>query len=95
MFFINNRKLHLYEGLYEVQNLLYMILKAEDTRIIALLFLLYSIQRRDICEELVKSQKVFSEKLNHLSRRLAWINVTIYSKVRGKRICELSMEYLG
>lgn len=38
-------------------------------------------QRRDIHEELLKSQKVFSEKLNHLSRRLAWINVTIYSKV--------------
>ncbi|XP_077780840.1 E3 ubiquitin-protein ligase RNF123 isoform X2 [Podarcis muralis] len=37
-------------------------------------------KRRDIHDELVKSQKVFSEKLNHLSRRLAWINVTIYSK---------------
>uniref|UniRef100_A0A672UXK4 E3 ubiquitin-protein ligase RNF123 n=1 Tax=Strigops habroptila TaxID=2489341 RepID=A0A672UXK4_STRHB len=37
-------------------------------------------RRRDIHEELLKSQKVFSEKLNHLSRRLAWINVTIYSK---------------
>uniref|UniRef100_A0A8C3V8Y7 RING-type E3 ubiquitin transferase n=1 Tax=Catharus ustulatus TaxID=91951 RepID=A0A8C3V8Y7_CATUS len=37
-------------------------------------------KRRDIHEELLKSQKVFSEKLNHLSRRLAWINVTIYSK---------------
>lgn len=45
---------------------------------------LRSFQRRDIYEELVKSQKVFSEKLNHLSRRLAWINVTIYSKVRGR-----------
>lgn len=44
------------------------------------------IQRRDISEELMKSQKVFSEKLNHLSRRLAWINVTIYSKVRGENI---------
>lgn len=32
-------------------------------------------------EELQKSQKVFAEKLNHLSRRLAWINATIYSKV--------------
>lgn len=42
---------------------------------------LHSFQRRDIHEELLKSQKVFSEKLNHLSRRLAWINVTIYSKV--------------
>lgn len=35
----------------------------------------------DILDELQKSQKVFSEKLNHLSRRLAWINTTIYSKV--------------
>lgn len=38
-------------------------------------------QRADILEELQKSQKVFAEKLNHLSRRLAWINATIYSKV--------------
>lgn len=38
-------------------------------------------QRPDILEELQKSQKVFAEKLNHLSRRLAWINSTIYSKV--------------
>ncbi|KAF0034672.1 hypothetical protein F2P81_012430 [Scophthalmus maximus] len=37
-------------------------------------------RRADILEELQKSQKVFSEKLNHLSRRLAWINATIYSK---------------
>ncbi|XP_036387405.1 E3 ubiquitin-protein ligase RNF123 isoform X2 [Megalops cyprinoides] len=37
-------------------------------------------RRPDILEELQKSQKVFSEKLNHLSRRLAWINATIYSK---------------
>uniref|UniRef100_A0A8C5R9J7 E3 ubiquitin-protein ligase RNF123 n=1 Tax=Leptobrachium leishanense TaxID=445787 RepID=A0A8C5R9J7_9ANUR len=36
--------------------------------------------RSDILDELQKSQQVFSEKLNHLSRRLAWINVTIYSK---------------
>ncbi|XP_078270476.1 E3 ubiquitin-protein ligase RNF123 [Rhinoraja longicauda] len=36
--------------------------------------------RKDILDELTKSQKVFSEKLNHLSRRLAWINATIYSK---------------
>ncbi|KAM6981114.1 E3 ubiquitin-protein ligase RNF123 [Aplochiton taeniatus] len=36
--------------------------------------------RADILEELHNSQKVFSEKLNHLSRRLAWINSTIYSK---------------
>ncbi|KAF3855539.1 hypothetical protein F7725_016262 [Dissostichus mawsoni] len=36
--------------------------------------------RADILDELQKSQKVFSEKLNHLSRRLAWINATIYSK---------------
>lgn len=38
-------------------------------------------QRADILDELQKSQKVFAEKLNHLSRRLAWINATIYSKV--------------
>ncbi|KAM8868482.1 E3 ubiquitin-protein ligase RNF123 isoform 2-T2 [Synchiropus picturatus] len=38
------------------------------------------VRRADILEELQKSQKVFSEKLNHLSRRLAWINATIYSK---------------
>uniref|UniRef100_A0A4W4F8L0 E3 ubiquitin-protein ligase RNF123 n=1 Tax=Electrophorus electricus TaxID=8005 RepID=A0A4W4F8L0_ELEEL len=37
-------------------------------------------RRSDILEELEKSQRVFSEKLNHLSRRLAWINATIYSK---------------
>nr|XP_005992713.1 PREDICTED: E3 ubiquitin-protein ligase RNF123 isoform X1 [Latimeria chalumnae] len=37
-------------------------------------------RRKDILEELIKSQKVFSEKLNHLSRRLAWINATIYSR---------------
>nr|XP_023667118.1 E3 ubiquitin-protein ligase RNF123 [Paramormyrops kingsleyae] len=37
-------------------------------------------KRSDILEELKKSQKVFLEKLNHLSRRLAWINATIYSK---------------
>uniref|UniRef100_A0A8C5R7Z6 RING-type E3 ubiquitin transferase n=1 Tax=Leptobrachium leishanense TaxID=445787 RepID=A0A8C5R7Z6_9ANUR len=37
-------------------------------------------RRSDILDELQKSQQVFSEKLNHLSRRLAWINVTIYSK---------------
>ncbi|XP_049590268.1 E3 ubiquitin-protein ligase RNF123 isoform X2 [Syngnathus scovelli] len=36
--------------------------------------------RPDILEELGKSQKVFAEKLNHLSRRLAWINATTYSK---------------
>ncbi|XP_059679226.1 E3 ubiquitin-protein ligase RNF123 [Gavia stellata] len=43
-------------------------------------------RRRDIHEELLKSQKVFSEKLNHLSRRLAWINVTIYSKEKMQDI---------
>ncbi|XP_043564394.1 E3 ubiquitin-protein ligase RNF123 isoform X1 [Chiloscyllium plagiosum] len=37
-------------------------------------------KRKDILDELTKSQKVFSAKLNHLSRRLAWINATIYSK---------------
>ncbi|KAF3690373.1 E3 ubiquitin-protein ligase RNF123 [Channa argus] len=38
------------------------------------------VRRADILDELQKSQKVFAEKLNHLSRRLAWINATIYSK---------------
>uniref|UniRef100_A0A3Q2D8D4 Ring finger protein 123 n=1 Tax=Cyprinodon variegatus TaxID=28743 RepID=A0A3Q2D8D4_CYPVA len=37
-------------------------------------------RRADILDELQKSQNVFAEKLNHLSRRLAWINATIYSK---------------
>ncbi|XP_030231274.1 E3 ubiquitin-protein ligase RNF123 isoform X2 [Gadus morhua] len=37
-------------------------------------------RRADILDELQKSQKVFAEKLNHLSRRLAWINATVYSK---------------
>lgn len=31
--------------------------------------------------ELTKSQKVFSEKLDHLSRRLAWVHATVYSQV--------------
>nr|XP_055073617.1 E3 ubiquitin-protein ligase RNF123 [Misgurnus anguillicaudatus] len=39
-----------------------------------------SSKKADILEELQKSQRVFAEKLNHLSRRLAWINVTIFSK---------------
>ena len=43
-------------------------------------------QRADILDELQKSQKVFAEKLNHLSRRLAWINATVYSKV-GVCVC--------
>uniref|UniRef100_A0A674K671 E3 ubiquitin-protein ligase RNF123 n=1 Tax=Terrapene triunguis TaxID=2587831 RepID=A0A674K671_9SAUR len=56
-------------------------------------------RRRDIYEELVKSQKVFSEKLNHLSRRLAWINVTIYSKEKMQdiywllRVCIRTIEH--
>nr|XP_060621707.1 E3 ubiquitin-protein ligase RNF123 isoform X3 [Anolis sagrei ordinatus] len=56
-------------------------------------------RRRDICEELLKSQKVFSEKLNHLSRRLAWINVTIYSKEKMQdiywllRVCIRTIEH--
>ncbi|XP_027692946.1 E3 ubiquitin-protein ligase RNF123 [Vombatus ursinus] len=55
--------------------------------------------RRDIQEELMKSQKVFSEKLNHLSRRLAWINVTIYSKEKMQdiywllRVCTRTIEH--
>lgn len=40
-------------------------------------------QRKDILEELTKSQKVFSEKLDHLSRRLAWVHATVYSQVSG------------
>ncbi|XP_029455522.1 E3 ubiquitin-protein ligase RNF123 [Rhinatrema bivittatum] len=56
-------------------------------------------RRKDIQEELVKSQKVFSEKLNHLSRRLAWINVTIYSKEKMQdiywllRVCIQTIEH--
>ncbi|XP_053233325.1 E3 ubiquitin-protein ligase RNF123 isoform X2 [Podarcis raffonei] len=56
-------------------------------------------KRRDIHDELVKSQKVFSEKLNHLSRRLAWINVTIYSKEKMQdiywllRVCIRTIEH--
>ncbi|KAM9227470.1 E3 ubiquitin-protein ligase RNF123 isoform 1-T1 [Leptosomus discolor] len=56
-------------------------------------------RRRDIYEELLKSQKVFSEKLNHLSRRLAWINVTIYSKEKMQdvywllRVCIRTIEH--
>ncbi|XP_078517334.1 E3 ubiquitin-protein ligase RNF123 isoform X2 [Lissotriton helveticus] len=55
--------------------------------------------RKDIHEELLKSQKVFSEKLNHLSRRLAWINVTIYSKEKMMdiywllRVCIQTIEH--
>uniref|UniRef100_G1PTN3 RING-type E3 ubiquitin transferase n=1 Tax=Myotis lucifugus TaxID=59463 RepID=G1PTN3_MYOLU len=37
-------------------------------------------RRKDILEELTKSQKVFSEKLDHLSRRLAWVHATVYSQ---------------
>ncbi|XP_023403481.2 E3 ubiquitin-protein ligase RNF123 isoform X7 [Loxodonta africana] len=36
--------------------------------------------RKDILAELSKSQKVFSEKLDHLSRRLAWVHATLYSQ---------------
>ncbi|KAL8212249.1 UNVERIFIED_CONTAM: hypothetical protein K2H54_041264 [Gekko kuhli] len=56
-------------------------------------------RRKDIYDELVKSQKVFSEKLNHLSRRLAWINVTIYSKEKMQdiywllRVCIRTIEH--
>lgn len=45
------------------------------------LFFLCGGQRKDILAELTKSQKVFSEKLDHLSRRLAWVHATIYSQV--------------
>ncbi|OCT83225.1 hypothetical protein XELAEV_18025761mg [Xenopus laevis] len=56
-------------------------------------------RRADIMDELVKSQRVFSEKLNHLSRRLAWINVTIYSKEKMQdvywllQVCLRSIEH--
>ena len=48
-----------------------------------LLLLLSGWQRKDILAELTKSQKVFSEKLDHLSRRLAWVHATVYSQVSG------------
>ncbi|XP_051550030.1 E3 ubiquitin-protein ligase RNF123-like [Myxocyprinus asiaticus] len=56
-------------------------------------------KRPDILEELQKSQKVFAEKLNHLSRRLAWINATIYSKEKMLdlywllRVCICTIEH--
>ncbi|XP_046730730.1 E3 ubiquitin-protein ligase RNF123 [Silurus meridionalis] len=56
-------------------------------------------RRADILDELQKSQKVFAEKLNHLSRRLAWINATIYSKEKMLdvywilRICIRTIEH--
>ncbi|KAM9326176.1 E3 ubiquitin-protein ligase RNF123 [Gastrophryne carolinensis] len=56
-------------------------------------------RRPDIQEELLKSQHVFSDKLNHLSRRLAWINVTIYSKEKMQdiywllQVCLRSIEH--
>ncbi|XP_077582387.1 E3 ubiquitin-protein ligase RNF123 isoform X2 [Stigmatopora nigra] len=55
--------------------------------------------RPDILEELHKSRKVFAEKLNHLSRRLAWINATIYSKEKMLdvywllRVCMVTVEH--
>lgn len=45
------------------------------------LLLLLWWQRKDILAELSKSQKVFSEKLDHLSRRLAWVHAAVYSQV--------------
>ncbi|KAL2091632.1 hypothetical protein ACEWY4_013895 [Coilia grayii] len=56
-------------------------------------------RRADILDELLKSQKVFAEKLNHLSRRLAWINATIYSKEKMLdvywllRVCICTIEH--
>ncbi|CAB1315625.1 unnamed protein product, partial [Coregonus sp. 'balchen'] len=56
-------------------------------------------KRPDILEELQKSQKVFAEKLNHLSRRLAWINATIYCKDKMLdvywllRVCILTIQH--
>ena len=46
-----------------------------------IVFFLLGGQRKDILAELTKSQKVFSEKLDHLSRRLAWVHATVYSQV--------------
>ncbi|XP_057701167.1 E3 ubiquitin-protein ligase RNF123 isoform X2 [Corythoichthys intestinalis] len=56
-------------------------------------------RRADILDELHKSRKVFAEKLNHLSRRLAWINATIYSKEKMLdvywllRVCIVTVEH--
>nr|XP_032822269.1 E3 ubiquitin-protein ligase RNF123 isoform X1 [Petromyzon marinus]XP_032822271.1 E3 ubiquitin-protein ligase RNF123 isoform X2 [Petromyzon marinus] len=55
-------------------------------------------QRRDVLEELQRSRDVFLDKLNQLSRRLAWINTTIYSQERLRdvywllRVCLRTVE---
>nr|XP_005892156.1 PREDICTED: E3 ubiquitin-protein ligase RNF123 [Bos mutus] len=43
-------------------------------------------RRKDILAELSKSQKVFSEKLDHLSRRLAWVHAAVYSQEKMQDI---------
>nr|KAF6311117.1 ring finger protein 123 [Myotis myotis] len=56
-------------------------------------------RRKDILEELTKSQKVFSEKLDHLSRRLAWVHATVYSQEKMSdiywllRVCLRTIEH--
>ncbi|XP_020771706.2 E3 ubiquitin-protein ligase RNF123 isoform X2 [Odocoileus virginianus] len=56
-------------------------------------------QRKDILAELTKSQKVFSEKLDHLSRRLAWVHATVYSQEKMQdiywllRVCLRTIEH--
>ncbi|XP_064352604.1 E3 ubiquitin-protein ligase RNF123 isoform X3 [Camelus dromedarius] len=55
--------------------------------------------RKDILAELTKSQKVFSEKLDHLSRRLAWVHATVYSQEKMQdiywllRVCLRTIEH--
>ncbi|XP_057343518.1 E3 ubiquitin-protein ligase RNF123 isoform X3 [Manis pentadactyla] len=56
-------------------------------------------RRKDILAELTKSQKVFSEKLDHLSRRLAWVRTTVYSQEKMRdiywllRVCVRTVEH--
>ncbi|XP_017509576.2 E3 ubiquitin-protein ligase RNF123 isoform X3 [Manis javanica] len=56
-------------------------------------------RRKDILAELTKSQKVFSEKLDHLSRRLAWVRATVYSQEKMRdiywllRVCVRTVEH--
>ncbi|XP_055269818.1 E3 ubiquitin-protein ligase RNF123 isoform X3 [Moschus berezovskii] len=56
-------------------------------------------RRKDILAELTKSQKVFSEKLDHLSRRLAWVHATVYSQEKMQdiywllRVCLRTIEH--
>ncbi|XP_017922144.1 PREDICTED: E3 ubiquitin-protein ligase RNF123 isoform X2 [Capra hircus] len=56
-------------------------------------------RRKDILAELSKSQKVFSEKLDHLSRRLAWVHAAVYSQEKMQdiywllRVCLRTIEH--